>query len=150
MSNREETGSRAGFNEYQQRKSASYLAELKPRPDEKRQPRKGRIVKYHQRVGPTGLERFEVEIRFDNKQSDIQQGSYKRAFVLSHTLEEIAMIFGDPDTIIGREVTVESSGTREDQGLATIITRSGEGNLEKANTLMPFGTLLAPAGGSIL
>jgi hypothetical protein len=107
-------------------------------------------VKYHQRVGPTGLERFEVEIRFDNKQSDIQQGSYKRAFVLSHTLEEIAMIFGDPDTIIGREVTVESSGTREDQGLATIITRSGEGNLEKANTLMPFGTLLAPAGGSIL
>jgi hypothetical protein len=96
------------------------------------------------------LERFEVEIRFDGKQSDIQQGSYKRAFILSHTMEELAMLFGDPDTIIGRRVTVESTGTKEDQGLATIVNDSGVGNLAKANTLKPFGTLLAPAGSSVL
>lgn len=146
----EETTSRAGYSIAQQAKSDVFQSENKPRPDEKRQPRRGRIVKYHQRISPTGEEKFEVEIRFDGKQSDIQQGSYDRAFILSHTMEELAMIFGDPNTIIGKRVTVESSGTREDQGLATIINDSGEGNLEKANTLKPFGTLLAPAGGSVL
>jgi hypothetical protein len=101
-------------------------------------------------VGATGLERFEVEIRFDGKSSDIQQGSYNRAFVLSHTPEELAMLYGDPDTIIGKEVIVESAGTKEDQGTATIVNSSGKGNLEKATTLAPFGTLLAPAGGGII
>jgi hypothetical protein len=150
MSNQEETGSRAGFNEAQQRRSAEYLAELKPRPDEKRQPRTGRIIKHRQLISSTGPEKFEVEIRFDDNQSDIYQGSYGRGFILSHTLEELAMLFGDPDTIIGKRVVVESAGTREDQGMATIISDSGEGNLEKANTLKPFGTLLAPAGGAMI
>lgn len=147
---REETGSRAGYNATQQDRSHKFLSDLKPRPDEKRQPRRGRIVKYHQHVSSTGEENFEVEIRFDGQESDIQQGSYNRSFILGHTMEELAMLFGDPNTIIGKRVVVESTGTREDQGLATIINDSGEGNLEKANTLKPFGTLLAPAGGAVL
>ena len=148
--NREETQSRAGFNVIQQRKSEGFLSDLRPRPDERRQPRKGKIIRVHQRIGPTGLERFEVEIRFTDKESDIQQGSYRRAFILSHTPEELSMLYGDADTIIGKEVVVESSGAKEDQGVATIVNNSGKGNIEKANTLKPFGTLLAPAGGAMV
>ena len=150
MSNNEETGSRAGFNVAQQRRSEQFLSDKKPRPDEKRQARGGKIVKYHQRVSDTGSERFEVEIRFDDKLSDIQQGSYRRAFVLSHTPEELAALYGDPETIIGKRVTVESNSGKEDQGIATIVNGSGEGNLQKANTLKPFGTLLAPAGSAMI
>lgn len=150
MSNREETCSRAGYSTVQQNQSQEYLSGIRPRPDERRQPRKGIIVRFHQRVGPTGLERFEVEIRFNDKPSDIQQGSYRRAFILSHTPEELAMLYGDPETIIGKKVTVESATGREDQGVATIINESGMGNLGKATTLSPFGTLLAPAGGGII
>ena len=150
MSNREETVSRAGYNTIQQNQSQEYLSGIRPRPDERRQPRKGRIINFHQRVGVTGLERFEVEIRFDDKPSDIQQGSYSRAFILSHTPEELAILYGDPETIIGKRVIVESSTGKEDQGIAIIVNDSGIGNLGKANTLSPFGTLLAPAGGGII
>jgi hypothetical protein len=150
MSNYEEKHARAGFNESQQQKSFDFLSKIHPKPYEKRQPRRGIITNYHQRISDTGMERFEVEIRFDDKPSDIQQGSYDRAFVLTHTPEELAMIFGDPDTIIGKRVMVDSYGARDDQGIATIINESGMGNLEKANTLKPFGTLLAPAGSAII
>jgi hypothetical protein len=150
MSNREETSSRAGYNTTQQRRSENFLSDIRPRPDEKRHPREGIIVKYHQRVYPTGLENFEVEVRFDDKPSDVQQGSYRRSFILTHTPEELAMLYGDPNTIIGKRVTVESGTGREDYGVATIINSLGRGNLEKANTLKPFGTLLAPAGGAMI
>jgi hypothetical protein len=150
MSNREETSSRAGYNVVQQNRSEQFLSDIRPRPDEKRQARSGRIVKYHQRIGDGGMERFEVEIRFDDKLSNIQQGSYRRAFILSHTPEELAMLYGDPDTIIGKRVSVESNSGKEDQGIATIVNDSGEGNLEKANLLKPFGTLLAPAGSAMV
>lgn len=150
MSNNREQDSRAGYNISQHQKNAGFRAGLRQRPDENRQPRTGVIVKYHQRISPTGQERFEVEIRFDDKLSDIQRGSYNRAFVLSHTPEDLAMIYGDPNTIVGKRVRVESSSGREDQGIATIINDSGRGNLEKANTLKPFGTLLAPAGAGVI
>ena len=150
MSNKEEKGSRSGYNTVMQLQSTEFLSSIRPRPDEKRSPRKGKITKYNQRVGGTGLERFEVEIRFDEKIDDIHQASYRRSFILSHTPEELAMLFGDPDTIIGKRVMVQSSTGQEDQGLAFIVNDSGKGNLEKANTLKPFGTLLAPAGSIML
>jgi hypothetical protein len=150
MSSREENCARAGYNVVQQGRSQRFRADLAPRPDEVRGPRRGRIVRYYQRVGSIGIERIEVEIRFDDRSSDIQQGSYGRTFVLSHTPEELAMLYGDPDSIIGKIVEVKSAGLREDQGFATIVGNSGKGNLEKANTLKPFGTLLAPAGGTMI
>ena len=143
---REEGYSRAGYNSQQQHRSSSFIEGTRPRPDEVTSPRKGIIVKARQVVTKTGVARILVEIRFDRKSSDIQRGSYSRPFPLIHTVEEIAMLYGSLDDLIGLSVSVQTTAGRQDQGIATIINRSGVGDLNKANTLNPFGTLLAPAG----
>jgi len=150
MSNSFEQSSRAGYTNAQQKLSEQTLKQSKPRPDETRRPRYGVIVRVFQKLSGTGGERIEVEIRFDNKLSDIQQGSYNRGFILNHTPEEPAMLYGDKETLIGKKVVVHTSGDRQDQGVATIVNRNGTGNIDKANMLKPFGTLLAPAGTNVI
>jgi len=149
MSNIEEKTSKAAYNTFQQDKSNQFQASLRPRPDELRSPRKGMITKAYQFTDDTGRTQLRVEIRFDNMRNNITQTTYKSAFALSETIEDIALRYGTIDKLIGKRVVVESSSGRNDQGLATIVNSLGRGNLEQANTLKPFGTLIAPAGGMV-
>jgi len=44
---------------------------------------------------------------------------------------------------------VDFIGANSNQGIVTIISDTGEGDLEEANKLRDFGTLLAPAGSGL-
>lgn len=132
-----------GFN-----KRAQQIIDLGKKVDEKRPdapslPRYGNITEVLNVAGDTGKLVF-VKIRFDDQLSDITQASNVRSFVLTHYVEELALLYGD--NLVGRRVKVDYVGNRDDQGYATITNKNGEGDLEAANTLRGFQTIIAPAG----
>lgn len=146
MSNISEQESRAAYTSQQQNKSNEFRAGLRPRPDEKQVVRRGKITKAVQSVTEDGSEWITIGIRFDDMPSDFMQTSFKNGFILSQPVEEIALLYGSLDDLVGLTVSVETSSSRKDTGIATIISDNGRGNLDKFHTLKPFGTLLAPAG----
>lgn len=149
MSSFEEKYSRAGYNSRQQAHSTDSRQILARKPDELKKPKRGKIVKATQLADNNGIAKLIVSIRFFDVPSDIQQGSYNTSYVLTHTAEEIAVLYGNIEDIIGMTVMVQSVSGRSDTGSATIIANAGECDLEKASTLKPIGTLLAPAGSGL-
>lgn len=146
MAGMEEYIPRAGFSPRQQASSQHHRSGLVSKPDEHTTERLGKIVKALQIVNESGETRVVVQIRFDDTVAQSTQSSYPNGFILSHTVEEIALLFGGIDDLIGHTVALRSTSTNQPQGIATIVARYGAGNLDAANTLKPFGTLLAPAG----
>ncbi len=144
-----ETIPRAASTTQQQYLSNNFIANTKSKITDVQQPRKGTVTDAKQMVDESGSERVYVMVRMDEKLNDIQQSSYpSQGFVLAHTIGELALTHGGLKELIGLTVMIQGNGARLDQGIATIVNASGEGNLDKANTLKSFGTLLAPAGSS--
>ena len=144
-----ETLPRAASTTQQQYLSNNFIANTKSKITDVQQPRKGTVTDAQQMVDESGIERVYVMVRLDEKLNSIQQSSYpSQGFVLAHTIGELALAYGGLKELIGLSVMIQGNGARLDQGIATIVNASGEGNLDKANTLKSFGTLLAPAGNS--
>lgn len=144
-----ETLPRAASTTQQQYLSNNFIANTKSKITDVQQPRKGTVTDAQQMVDESGIERVYVMVRLDEKLNSIQQSSYpSQGFVLAHTIGELALAHGGLKELIGLSVMIQGNGARLDQGIATIVNASGEGNLDKANTLKSFGTLLAPAGNS--
>jgi len=113
------------------------------KPDAPSIPRYGKITDIV--VVPDGSRKLIfAKIRFDDQLSNTTQESQPRPFVLTHYVEELALVYGD--NLVGLRVRVDYVGNREDQGYATIVNAQGEGDLEAANTLRGFQTIIAPAG----
>jgi hypothetical protein len=142
----EEYGSRAAFNPRQQQKHQDIRSNFIAQPDDYSPPRTGKIVQAYQVIDPSGLTRILVQIRFDDTVAQSTQSTYTKGFILSHTVEEISLLFGELEDLIGHTVSVISNSPVQPEGIATIINTYGSGNLTTANTLSSFGTLLAPAG----
>lgn len=113
------------------------------------QPRRayGYIVKVHQIQDPkTGQFMQAVDVRLDEKPSEVLQGSYENSFILGHHPSEIAAIYGED--LVGYRCMVEYYGNQPDQGIARIVNPEGKGDLLKTHKIRSFSTLFAPAGGS--
>ena len=117
-------------------------------PDVQRPPRRGKITRVISPVGAEGEKFIYVYIRFYDTISETSQETSTRPFRLSHTAEELAMVYGED--LVGYEVKVDFMGPDPNQGVATIVNMPSRGDLEAANTLRAFGTLLAPAGNGMI
>lgn len=146
MTGIEEYGSRAGFSHRQLKQNQDVRSNFVSTPDKVQPARLGTIIKAHQVISPSGETRILVQIRFDDTVAIDTQATYAEGFILSHTVEEIALLFGELEDLIGHTVAVESTSNNQPHGIATIVSRYSSGNLEVANTLRAFGTILAPAG----
>jgi len=110
--------------------------------------RYGKIVRITMPYNEDGDKRYiRAYIRFDDALSAVSQESVDKPFILGYAVEEIAMIYGDD--LIGLRCRVDFIGANSNQGIVTIISDTGEGDLEEANKLRDFGTLLAPAGSGL-
>jgi len=114
-----------------------------PEPHSIQRPRYGTIVKTESHPTSAGLAIF-VRIRFDDSVSNVTQASGNTGFILGHPVEEVALLYGDDLT--GMRAKVEFNGADKNRGIAYIINDDIIMDLDQANEVAPFGTLLAPAG----
>ena len=148
--------SRAGYNSIQQKNSNAFRDRTEPGLNTVRPPRRGKIVRAYQGYLIGNIPVIMVEIAFDDKVNKIGQASYVKQFILEHPVTDLALLYGDIDDLVidadgnHRTVEVRFFGDKPDQGIARIINSSGRGDLESANTLEDFGTILAPAGGGVI
>lgn len=151
-----EDSSRAAYGLRQHERSKEYRNGLQGDLDTVRPPRYGKIVEVFQAVDKAGQVTIMVDIQFfDEPQSNIQRRTYNRVFVLEHSATDLALLYGSLEDVIvdangdHRIVEVRQIGDRPDQGVARIVNRNGLGDLEKANKLRDFGTIMAPAGAGL-
>ena len=140
-----EQGTRQAFTPGQQKLNSDSRSQSLPKPNDAKKTRYGTIINAIQQETTDNLGRIVVEIRFDDKINTITQGTYKRFFILSETIDYLALVYGDLEDIIGLRVAVEQHSASEDNGLAYISNPTGAGHIDRFTAIAPIGTILAPA-----
>jgi len=137
-------GSPWNLLEEKRRQAAGELR--KPRTDAPQKPVYGTIIEAF--LVPLGSEgkvsdtAVMVSVRLDEKPEE----TAARAFYLGHYPSELALIYGGLKDLAGLRCRLERTGHRPNQGIVYIANSNGRGNLDKANKMPDFGTILAPAG----